>query len=86
MISDVPVNQATQERGANTQWMIVPLSHVRMEHHVQTNWMALFANVDQVLLVSNEENEMSFLIFHTLKPNATISARILRMFYKKSVA
>lgn len=47
--------------------------------------MALFANVDQVLLVSNEENEMSFLIFRTSKSSATVSARILRMLYKKSV-
>jgi hypothetical protein len=53
MISDVPVNQVTQERDVNTQSMIVPLNLVKMEHHVRTNWMVLFAVVDQALLVSN---------------------------------
>jgi hypothetical protein len=47
--------------------------------------MALFAIVGQGLLVSNEKNEMSFLIFHTFEPRSTRPARILRMFYKKSV-
>lgn len=52
MISDVLVNQVTQEKDANTQLMIVPLSLVRMEHRVWTDWMVLFATVDQGLLVS----------------------------------
>jgi hypothetical protein len=52
MISDVSANRVTQERDANTQLMIVPLSLVRMEHLVWTNWMVLFATVDQGLLVS----------------------------------
>lgn len=53
MISDVRVSRVIQERDANTRLMIVPLSLVRMEQHVWTNWMVLFATVDQGLLVSD---------------------------------
>lgn len=53
MISDALANQVTQERDANTQLTIVPLSLVKMEHHVWTNWMVLPVTVDQGLLVSN---------------------------------